>query len=148
MFHLLSNVARGILKSAMREARRTGHACIGPSHLLIGIMDEGACAGARALKDCGLDTRTIRDALILHDQSDPTGISCEELPFTPEAKQALEWAVDYSEILGSKSVGTGHLLLGLLRLDGGPVQKLLNDRGILAEKFHGQVLRLLGDTSG
>lgn len=51
------------------------------------------------------------------------------LPFRPPAKQALVLSLREAVALGHRSIGTEHLLLGLLALDGDPVGPLLVPAG-------------------
>jgi ATP-dependent Clp protease ATP-binding subunit ClpA len=66
------------------------------------------------------------------------------LPFTPEAKRALELALREAIRLDQRSIGPEHVLLGLLGLDATSTQ-LLRAQGIDARRLRSEVERGLGE---
>jgi ATP-dependent Clp protease ATP-binding subunit ClpA len=50
--------------------------------------------------------------------------------FTERARRALVLAQEYAESLGHTSIGTEHLLIGLMRTDGGMAVRVLHDLGL------------------
>jgi ATP-dependent Clp protease ATP-binding subunit ClpA len=66
------------------------------------------------------------------------------LPFMPRAKQGLELALREAIRLGHRSIGPGHVLLGLLRLDAMSTQLLLA-QGVDLRRLRTEVIHRLGD---
>ena len=62
---------------------------------------------------------------------------------TPAAKRAIDYALGESLRLGHKSIGTGHLLLGLMREHKGVAFETLNGLGVDLEVMRREVLDLL-----
>jgi ATP-dependent Clp protease ATP-binding subunit ClpA len=52
------------------------------------------------------------------------------IPFTPRAKKVLELSLREAIALKSRSIGDGHIVLGLLREGEGLAAKVISDRGI------------------
>jgi ATP-dependent Clp protease ATP-binding subunit ClpA len=59
-------------------------------------------------------------------------------------KKSLQLALREALWLGSRSIGTEHLLLGLLRCDDADVRRLLDGLGVSPEALRSGVLRSLG----
>lgn len=110
-------------------------------------------ADAEALRAIGIDLDAVRDQVettfgpsALQEDSPRRGglvqrLKGSHLAFEPAAKQTLVLALREAVALRSGRVGTEHLLLGLLRLEGGPVEPLLGD-GATA-RVRGRVLAAL-----
>ena len=67
------------------------------------------------------------------------------LPFTPRAKKVLELALQEAESLGHDYIGSGHLLLGLLREDGSESATVLRRFGTRVADTRQAALEILGD---
>lgn len=77
---------------------------------------------AEALASLGIDLESVRretDATFGRGALDRAGRAPRQghVPFTPEAKKALQLALREALRLGDKSIDGGHLLLGILRAD-------------------------------
>jgi ATP-dependent Clp protease ATP-binding subunit ClpA len=64
--------------------------------------------------------------------------------FTDRARQVVRGAVDSSEQMGHRYVGTEHLLLGMLAGDGGVARAVLDNAGVHAEEVRLQIERFMG----
>nr|WP_268247750.1 Clp protease N-terminal domain-containing protein [Actinomadura citrea] len=65
------------------------------------------------------------------------------IPFTPQAKKALELSLRHAIRLGQKEIRSGHLLLGVLH-DGDFLSvRLVTEAGVDVEQLRTEVLRLL-----
>ncbi|MCQ2485467.1 MAG: ATP-dependent Clp protease ATP-binding subunit [Clostridia bacterium] len=64
--------------------------------------------------------------------------------FTQKANQALNAAVEYAENLGHTYIGSEHLLMGLLDIDGSVAQTVLGAKGITLNKVEGAVRSSIG----
>ena len=66
-----------------------------------------------------------------------------ELPLTPRTKRVLELALGEAKRLRHASVGTEHLLLGLLREGEGVGTEVLERQGVGLEQARAEILRIL-----
>ncbi|HEX7804552.1 MAG TPA: Clp protease N-terminal domain-containing protein [Cellulomonas sp.] len=63
---------------------------------------------------------------------------------SPSAKKALQLALREAIWLKSRSIGSEHLLLGLLRCDDGDVNAVLAEVGVTSDALRGATLRAIG----
>jgi hypothetical protein len=144
MFDRFTEGARRVMTLARQEAQRRRNDYIGTEHLLLGLVQEGSGVAARVLKDLGVDLRRARagvDQLVERGASPDSG---PHLPFTPRAKRALERALEESQVRGSGTIGTEHLLLGLIRENDGPAAHVLRDLGAEPGAIHAGIEEMLG----
>ena len=114
MFERFTNRARRVVVLAQEEARMLKHNYIGTEHILLGLIHDGEGAAAKALQSMGISLEAVRhqvEEIIGQGEQAPSG----HIPFTPQAKKVLEHSSREAKKLGHKHIGTGHLLLGLIR---------------------------------
>ena len=115
MFERFTDRARRVIVLAQEEARALQHNYIGTEHLLLGLIREGEGVAAKALASKGVEldaTRKQVEEMIGKGNAAPNG----HIPFTPHAKQVLEFSLREALQLGHSYIGTEHILLGLIRL--------------------------------
>ena len=147
MFERFTDRARRVVVLAQEEARMLDHNYIGTEHLLLGLIHEGEGVAATALRALNVDLDTLRrevEALVGRGQQPRQG----HIPFTPQAKKALELALRESVHLGHDYIGTEHLLLGLVREGDGPAAQVLEQRGIELSTVRQEVIRQLHGHQG
>jgi hypothetical protein len=93
--------ARAAVAAAQGEARALGHDHVGPEHLLLGIL-------VQAPRLVALTPEHVRSRLD-RGKAEPTG----RIPFTPEAKRALELALRSALAQGDPLIEPRHLLAGI-----------------------------------
>ena len=64
--------------------------------------------------------------------------------FTTRAKKAIELANEIAIELGHNYIGTEHLLYGLAKEGAGVASKVLQNRGVTAEKIENEIADLVG----
>lgn len=69
--------------------------------------------------------------------------SGRHIPFSPRAKKVLELALREAIVLDQRSLGDGHIALGLLREGQGTAMKVLADLGVDAAALRGDVVAAL-----
>jgi hypothetical protein len=114
VFERFTDQARRVVVLAQEEARLLNHGYIGSEHVLLGVLAEAHGVGARTLVSLGVTIDTARGkvlALVGRGDRAPSG----HIPFTPQAKRALEGALREAMHVGDHEIGTEHLLLGLIR---------------------------------
>src|SRR5688572_4546610 len=120
MFERFTDRARGVLVEAGQLAKELKSPAIRRHHLLIAVLDsahEGSASVAAVLDDAGVDAGELRGTLIESLKATETSLpeSAGKVPFTAEAKKALELSLREALSLGHNYIGREHLLLGVLR---------------------------------
>jgi hypothetical protein len=130
MFELYNEPARRALFFARYEASVLGSRTIEAEHLLVGILRVGdplvvhLAGGGQAVEAI----RKLVDQRVSRATPFATSI---EIPFTKNAKRALEYTAEESRRLLHEHIGLEHLLLGLLRLDEGLAAEILKERRLV-----------------
>jgi hypothetical protein len=142
MFQRFTDRARRAVYLATEEARLLRHGHVGTEHLLLGLVYEGEGLAAKALESLGLSLEEVRRQVIEitgHGHDTYAG----RIPFTPQAKEAMELSLREALALGHNYIGTEHLLLGLLREEHGIAARLLTGLGTDHDRVREQVAALL-----
>jgi Clp amino terminal domain, pathogenicity island component/UvrB/uvrC motif len=151
MFERFSDRARRVVVLAHEEARLLDHNYIGTEHILLGLMHEGGGVAARALEELGISLEAMREQVERtagRGSTRPSG----HIPFTPRVKKVLELSLREALHLGQNYIGTGHLLLGVVREEEGPAKdgiatKVLVGLGTDLTQVRRQVIPLLREPS-
>jgi ATP-dependent Clp protease ATP-binding subunit ClpC len=147
MFERLTDRARRVVVLAQEEARMLNHNYIGTEHILLGLIREGDGVAAKALTSLGIDLQAVRQQvteIIGQGQQAPSG----HIPFTPRAKKVLELSQREATELGHSYIGTGHILLGLIREGQGVAAQVLVKEGADMDRVRPQVAQALHGRSG
>ncbi len=140
MFERFTDRARHAVERAQDEARTLGHDHVGIEHLLLGLLTEEEGMAARALRELGLTVEDVRPHVAaLRGRRDETITG--RIPFMPGAKKALELALRESLSFGHDYIGTEHILLGIVRVEGGT--GLLAAHGASHERVRECIVTLL-----
>ena len=119
-----SDRARLVLHFAREEGSRLGHAAIGDEHLLLGLMREGGNA-CSVLSDFGASLEGLRrdaEELAGRERGRPRN---QAGTTTPRARRVMEHAGNAARELGSSTIGTEHILLGIVREGDGAAYRIL-----------------------
>jgi hypothetical protein len=113
MFERFTDRSRRVVVLAQEEARLLKHNYIGTEHLLLGLLADAEGDAARTLESLGVTLAAARHEVreILGEGHEPQK---GHIPFTPRAKKVLELALREALTLRSQSIGSIHLLLGLV----------------------------------
>ncbi|MFD9130241.1 Clp protease N-terminal domain-containing protein [Kitasatospora sp. NPDC059571] len=110
--------ARNVVVIAQNEARSGSRAEITPAHLVLGLLGEPEGIGAAAIGAQGVTPEAVRAAA--EAALPPVSAELPALvPFDTAARKALELTFREALRLGHNYVGTEHILLALLELEGG-----------------------------
>lgn len=142
MIDSLSAQVRTIIELASTEARRLQHEYIGTEHLLLGLIAEGSGIAATLLRSRGLDYAHLHHEVEQLVQTGPVPVTSNELPLTPRAKQALQFAEDDARIVGQPQIETEHLLVGLLREPDGVAGVILRKCGMDLKEVAAEVFKI------
>jgi ATP-dependent Clp protease ATP-binding subunit ClpC len=136
--------ARRVLSLAHQEAERGHQNSIGTEHLLLGLMEEEGGVAGRVLRELGLESTRVRE--IIERVSVESHHEDSKIELAPDTQQVLEYAVDEARRLGHHYIGTEHILLGLVRVDG-TAMEVLRRLGVTADQIRRQTRRVLNETA-
>ena len=131
-----------VMMFAQEESRLLGHNFVGTETILLGLLRENTGIGGIALKSQGVNLEKARIEVekIIGRGS---GFVAVEIPFTPRAKRSIGYAWDEARFLGHTSIGTEHLLLGLLREGEGVAARVLEILGVSNADLRKKILEQL-----
>src|SRR5215510_9919545 len=108
MFENLTDEARRAMALARKEAVNYGHDFIGTEHVLLGVLAVEDSPAIRILANLGVDVARIRPEIEVRIQPGEKGQISGQIPFTPRAKNVLEWAMEAAGDLGHDWLGIEH----------------------------------------
>lgn len=118
-----------IIRLAREEARRLQHSVVGTEQILLGIIGEGTCIGAKVLKGLGI---TLKDARIEVEKilGYSNSYIDSEIGITPRAKKLLEVAWSLAKQFKQQRIESEHLLLAMLQEKSCMAMKVLENLGV------------------
>jgi hypothetical protein len=119
--------ARNVVMAAQNEARAAGNAEGRPEHLVLGLLSEPQALAAQAIVAQGVSLDAVRAAATAALPPAVEDVPAL-IPYDGRAKKALELTFREALRMGHNYVGTEHILLALLELEGGT--GVLSDLGI------------------
>ena len=113
---------------SLEEARQLGHDYLGTEHLLLGLLGAGDGVAAQVLESMGIPPEEVRSRVegIIGRGS---GTRAARILPTPQARRVLGLTMREALALGHNDIGTGHLLLALLREGHGIAAQVLTALG-------------------
>lgn len=168
IFNRFTRETRACVEAAVKEARTLGHDSVGDEDLLLGILRTDEGIGAAALSSLGVTLEGVQEKSeeMLSDALSSVGISLEQvrreagdafemrvpgnrrIPFSPQAKKALERALMEAVRLRNNRIGTEHVLLGILRNDDGTAVRILAGMGVSLEALEERLCEFRGRAAG
>jgi hypothetical protein len=129
MFERYTEKARRVIFFARYEASQFGSPYIELEHLLFGLFREDPALISRFVgpDKIAAEIRTEIESQITRGERISTSV---DVPLTHECKKVLTLAAEEADRLSQHYVGTQHLLLGILRLEGSLPARLLQKRGV------------------
>jgi ATP-dependent Clp protease ATP-binding subunit ClpC len=137
--------ARRVLSLAHQEAEQSRNNNIGTEHLLLGLMDEEGGVAGRVLRELGMTSDRVRE-VIRRVSTSSVGFDPSRVELAGDTQQVLEFAVDEARRLGHHYIGTEHILLGLVRVDGTALE-VLRRLGVTPEQIRRQTRRVLNESA-
>jgi ATP-dependent Clp protease ATP-binding subunit ClpC len=130
MFERFNEHVRRSLFFARYEASRSSSHSIALQHVLLGMLREADPVLNELLRSRGIEPRELREELFGERVIVEQVSTSPDLPLAEETKKALAFAVHEAESMGHPNVGSEHLVLGLLRVEGSNTAEYLNARGL------------------
>jgi ATP-dependent Clp protease ATP-binding subunit ClpA len=129
MFQRYTEKARRVIFFARYEASQYGSPYMESEHFLLGLLREDLGLVRRFLgpNSVTTDIRAQIERKITRRERISTSV---EVPLTTECEKILNLAVEESERLAHQWVGTEHILLGILGVEGSLAARLLRERGL------------------
>ncbi len=141
MFELYTEKARRVIFFARYEASQFGSPYIETEHLLLAILREDSALVNRLLRS-NATVETIRTQIESQTPAREKTSTSVDLPLSLESKRVLAYAAEYSERRSKRHIGTGDLLIGLLREEKCMAATILQQQGLRLETAREEVSRL------
>lgn len=110
-----SQGVRDVLSYSREEAQRLGNSCIGPEHLLLGILRDGNGAANELLNKLNVDVKVVKE-YVEERLRQTTEIAFDtELPMLKSTEKILKYASLEARMLHRDELETDHLLLAIMR---------------------------------
>jgi len=142
MFEKYNEKARRALFFARYEASKLGSRVIETEHILLGILREGEETVNELLRRMDVKAEAVRKEIEGERVFVERISSTAELPLSEESKKVLAYASHEAESMLHSSVGSEHLLIGLLRVEGCTAMRTLTRAGMDLYNVREEVLAI------
>jgi ATP-dependent Clp protease ATP-binding subunit ClpA len=139
MFERFTEQARRTLFFARYETTQLGDVSIATEHLLLGLIRESGDVVGRIFADADVSYEGVRKRIDQGATRRPRTPTSVEIPFTAETKRVLQYAAEEADRLSHRHIGTEHLLLALLRIQGTTAERCLASKGLSADRVREQI---------
>jgi len=144
LFARFTTRARQALFFSRFEAGEFGHPSIDPEHVLLGMV-RARFGAARLYAKSGLSLERIRaDVSARRHASEPLSIAVI-IAFSDETKRAVQFAAEEADRRHHDTIGTPHLLLGLLHDERSIASAILRDDGVTLEHVRDVIQDLIDE---
>ena len=145
MAELYTKQAKNALMAAANNARKNHHGYIGTEHILIGLLEETQGTAGMVLAEYGVEEDRL---LSLIDRLITPGggaVQTEDPGYTPRAERVLKNSREEAAHFGSRTIGTEHILIGMLKEPDCVGTRLLYTMGINIQRLYSGVLAAMGE---
>ena len=139
-----SKQAKRAITGASRLSKSLQHSYVGTEHLLISIIEQENSLAAKVLNSNGVDKQALLK--LVEELISPGGdvVIRERDGYTPKMEQLLDHAADEAEKCNSKTIGTEHLLLAMIRMQDCSGARLLNSLDVNPHKLFSELVAGMG----
>ena len=130
MFEKYNEKARRALFFARYEASKLGSRVIESEHILLGILREGEETVGEIFRRFKVKAEEVRREIEGERVFVERISSTAELPLSEESKKILAYASHEAESMLHSTVGSEHLLIGLLRVEDSLAMRILAQNGL------------------
>ncbi|HEX9798768.1 MAG TPA: ATP-dependent Clp protease ATP-binding subunit [Thermoanaerobaculia bacterium] len=145
MFEKFNEKARRALFFARYEASKLGSRVIESEHVLLGILREGEETVAELFRRFHVKPDDVRREIEGERVFVERISSTAELPLSEEAKKILAYAAHEAESMLHPTVGSEHLLVGVLRVEGCVAMRVLVQHGFDVYSLREEVVAIARD---
>jgi len=142
VFEKFNEKARRALFFARYEASKLGSRVIESEHILLGILREGEESVAELFRRFHVKPEEVRREIEGERVFVERISSTAELPLSEESKKILAYAAHEAESMLHGSVGSEHLLVGVLRVEGCLAMRVLVQHGFDVYSLREEVLSI------
>jgi ATP-dependent Clp protease ATP-binding subunit ClpC len=143
MFEKYNEKARRALFFARYEASKLGSRVIESEHILLGILREGEETVNEILRRFDVKAEEIRREIEGERVFVERISSTAELPLSEESKKILAYASHEADSMLHSMVGSEHLLIGILRVEGCLAMRILVQHGFDVYTVRDEALSIL-----
>ena len=137
--------ARTALHLARLSASKLNQGFVGTEHILLGLLREKTGVAAKVLMDNGVSEEGIVELIKDFVSSDSVTMLAEKRGYSPRAEAVLNEAENMAVKYGSDTIGTEHILLGLIKEGENVGVRLLTTLGINVQKLYIDILVAMGE---
>ena len=121
---------RRSLAAAREHATTLKHDCVGAEHLLLGLVTSEEQTLGQVWSTLSVSPEDLRSDILAILPPGRSSLYASDLPYTRNAKRALEFAMREAAAFGDTTVEPTHLLLGIIRLADGNAARTLQQHGV------------------
>jgi ATP-dependent Clp protease ATP-binding subunit ClpC len=130
------------MRLAGEEARHMNHDYVGTEHILLALVADESGEATKLFHVFGIEQSVIRNGIESLVQRGSQPVTSREIPLTPRAQAALDYARQEALSVNEKLVDTEHLLLGLMREPDGVAGHVLVNLGLHPADLRAEALRI------
>ena len=146
MLNRFTNSAKEALAMAELSANELGHNYIGTEHLVLGLLSVKESVAYRALENQNLTKDFFENEILKLTGAGLHGIRFGlSKDFTPRTKRVIENSAAEATRMGTKYIGTEHILLSLLREQDSIAVRILASLNINGQNLYNDILDMLGE---
>lgn len=135
--------ATQVLAMARLEAARFNHNFVGTEHLLLGFVRLGKGTAVAVLAKMGVDLEALKREVERQVGVAPGEKIAGNIPITPRVKKVLALAAKEARDMNHSSIGSEHILLGLMREGDGVAARVLKNFDLEIEVVRECILKEL-----
>src|SRR5215831_13764433 len=139
MFERYTEKARRVIFFSRYEASQFGSPSIDAEHIMLGLLREDRWLVAHFFTEPAAAAESIRKEVELRMPLREKVRASVDLPLSPQAKRVLNFADEESNLLGHRNIGTGHLLLGILREPETVAGEVLQRHGLILDRVREEI---------
>ena len=139
-----SKQAKKAITGASKLSKSLNHSYVGTEHLLIAIIEQEDSLAAKVLNSNGVNKEGLLK--LVEELISPGGevVVQERDGYTPKMEQLLDHAADEADKCNSKTIGTEHLLLAMIRMQDCSGARLLNSLDVNPHKLFSELVAGMG----
>ncbi len=139
-----SKQAKRAISGASRLSKSLQHSYVGTEHLLISIIEQENSLAAKVLDSNGVSKEALLK--LVEELISPGGdVALQDRDgYTPKMEQLLEHAAEEADKCNSKTIGTEHLLLAMIRMQDCSGARLLNSLDVNPHKLFSELVAGMG----
>lgn len=139
-----SKEATDVIKYSKEEAYRTNATSIRPEHILLGIIRNNESNAAQILKDLYADLKRIRKEIedVLEKETDNLNlpkVDIRDLYFGENTTRILRLCFLESKLYNKDSIGSEHILLGIMKEERNQAAQILIQNNITYDKVKNKI---------